>query len=108
MKINRTFCPTNANIFRIKPIKEFVERNIIGCKVIVNLFVNSAKHGTILNDLNPDFGTHWHLDALDLLKIFDDKSVDCVLYSPPCSSRQVIEVRNGVGREISTRVRNSA
>ena len=101
MKMSRAFCFPSSQTFTIKPIREFVERNIKGCNVIVDPFANSAKYGTVLNDLNPEFDTHYHLDALDFLKIFEDKSVDCVLYDPPYSSRQVVEMYKGVGRKIT-------
>ena len=76
----------NSNTFQIKPIRDFIEKNINDCVVIVDPFANSSKYGTITNDLNPEYDTNYHLDALDFLKLLNDESVDCVLYDPPYSS----------------------
>ena len=55
----------------------------------------------ITNDLNPDYKTDFHLDAIDFLKRFETESVDFVLYDPPYSLRQVSECYKGVGREVT-------
>lgn len=49
------------------------------------------KLATVTNDLDAQYDTDYHMDALDFLKIFDDNSVDTVLYNPPYSPRQVSE-----------------
>ena len=91
----------NSKTFSIKPIKEFVERHIDGREVIVDPFARECKYGTVTNDLNPEYSTDYHEDALDFLKRFEDSSVDCVLYDPPYSLRQVVECYKGVGREVT-------
>lgn len=101
MKVNRVWGFPNINTFKIKPIKEFLERNIKGSIVILDPFANTSKYGTITNDLNPEYDTTYHLDALDFLKLFDAESVDCVLYDPPYSLRQVVESYKGFGKDIT-------
>lgn len=101
MIINRIWSMPNKNTFSIKPIKEFVEKNIFGQKIIIDPFANNCKYGTITNDLNPEYDTDYHLDALDFLKLFENNSVDCVLYDPPYSLRQVSECYKGVGIEVT-------
>ena len=56
----------------------------------------------ITNDLNPDFDTDYHMDALDFLKTFQNESVDGVLYDPPYSPRQVTECYQGVGMNVTS------
>jgi len=51
---------------------------------------------TITNDLNPEMPTMYHMDALDFLRIFDNESVDGVLFDPPYSQRQVQECYAGI------------
>ena len=97
MKIERRWAMPNSKTFQIKPIKEFVERNIAGLKDIADPFANSCKYGTITNDLNPAYDTDYHLDALDFLKLLPSESMDCVIYDPPYSLRQVKECYEGVG-----------
>lgn len=108
MKINRTWGYPNSNTFQIKPIKKFVEKNIAGCEIIVDPFANVSKYGTITNDLNPEYDTTYHLDALDFFKLLDNESADCVLYDPPYSSRQVVEVYKNFGKEITKETTQSS
>lgn len=108
MVVTRTWGFPNHNTFKIKPIKEFVERNIKECVVIVDPFANTSKYGTITNDLNTEYDTAYHLDALDFFKKICDESVDCVLYDPPYSLRQVVEMYRGVGKEITKETTQSS
>ena len=108
MKINSIWSMPNASTFTVKPIKEFVERNIEGCKVVVDAFAKDSKYGTITNDLNEEYDTDYHLYALDFLKLIDSESADCVLYDPPYSLRQVVECYKGVGREVTQETTQSS
>ena len=81
----------NKNTFEIKPIKELINKYAKGLEIIIDPFANKNKIATITNDLDPQYDTDYHLDAIDFLKLFDDKSVDMVLYDPPYSPRQVSE-----------------
>lgn len=102
MIINRVWSMPNSKTFLIKPIKEFVEKYVVQCQgIIIDPFANEAKYGTITNDLNPDFNTTYHLDALEFLKLFDNSSIDMVLYDPPYSPRQVSECYKGVGMAVT-------
>ena len=79
----------NRNTFEINPIKELIKKYSYG--IIIDPFANKNKIATITNDIDVSFETDYHMDALDFLKMFDDNSVDTVLYDPPYSSRQVSE-----------------
>ena len=97
MIINRVWSMPNSKTFLIKPIKEFVEKYVTQCRgIIIDPFANEAKYATITNDLNPEFDTAYHLDALDFLKLFSDNSIDMVLYDLPYSHRQVSECYKGL------------
>lgn len=89
----------NGNTFTIKPIKEFVERHIEGCSVIVDPFANSCEYGTVTNDLNPEFETDFHMDAREFLRTFDDGIADAVLYDPPYSITQAAQLYKSYGKE---------
>ncbi len=91
----------NSNTFSIKPIKEIVNKYILDCETVIDPFANSSKMAKITNDLNPEYDTDYHLDALDFLRMFDDASVDGVLYDPPYSPRQVSECYNDVGYNVT-------
>ena len=89
----------NAKTFSIKPIKKFVEDNIKGKAVIIDPFANSNKYGTITNDLNPEFDTNFHLDALEFLRQQKSNSADLVLYDPLYSVNQAAECYHNFGKE---------
>lgn len=89
MIVNRIWAMPNKNTFSIKPVKELIDKYAFG--TIIDPFANISKIAMITNDLDSQYDTHYHMDALDFLKMFDDNSVDTVLYDPPFSPRQVSE-----------------
>lgn len=89
----------NKNTFSIKPIEELIHKYAFGR--IVDPFANSNKIGTITNDLDPALDTDYHMDALEFLKLFDDQSVNTVLYDPPYSPRQVSECYKKLNKSVN-------
>lgn len=100
MKIERIWGYPSKNTFSIKPIANILSEEVTD-GFWVDPFANNAKIATITNDLNTDFDTDYHLDALDFLKMFPDNTVDGVLYDPPYSTRQISEVYKGVGLPVN-------
>ena len=98
MEIKKEWAMPNSKTFSVKPIAKFVERHTFGAKVIVDPFANSCKYGTITNDMNPEFDTDYHMDALEFLKMLPNEYADVVLYDPPYSLRQVSECYKSVGK----------
>ena len=98
----------NSKTFTIKPIKELIKSELVE-GVIIDPFANEAsirevmtdKQQYITNDLDTDYDTDYHMDALDFLKQFEDNSVDMVLYDPPYSPRQVSEVYKSLGKTVN-------
>lgn len=101
MKIERIWAMPNKNTFDIKPIKKLIQEELDKDDLWVDPFANKNKFTKITNDLNPEYSTDYHLDALDFLKMFDDSSVDGVLYDPPYSPRQVSECYQNFGLEVT-------
>lgn len=98
--IIRKWAMPNKNTFSIKPIRELILDEM--CDGLwIDPFANTNKFATITNDLNQKFDTDYHLDALDFLKLFNDNSVDGILYDPPYSPRQVSECYNRVGYNVT-------
>lgn len=106
--IDRIWAMSNSRTFNIKPIQKFVERHLINASVIVDPFANECKYGTITNDLNPEFNTTYHLDALDFLNQLPSESADVVLYDPPYSLRQVSECYKGFGLDVTQETTRSS
>lgn len=98
--IDRVWAMPNKNTFDIKPIKELILEEKTG-GLWIDPFANSNKLAEITNDLNITFDTDYHLDALDFMHLFENTSVDGVLYDPPYSPRQVSECYNNVGINVT-------
>ena len=96
----------NSRTFSIKPIEKIIKKYAYG--TIIDPFANNNKIATITNDLDTDCNTTYHMDATDFLKIFDDNSIDTVLYDPPYSSRQVAECYKKFDRTVNMETTQSA
>ena len=100
MIIDRFWAMPNKNTFDIPPIKEFIDKHKTN-GIIIDPFANKNKIATITNDLDEQYQTDYHMDALDFLKMFDDNSVDMVLYDPPYSPRQVSECYKKLNKTVN-------
>lgn len=89
----------NGNTFSIKPIEKIIKKYISGYSI--DPFANSNRFATVRNDLDDQYDTDYHMDALDFLKLFDDCSVDTVLYDPPYSPRQVAECYKKLNKSVN-------
>lgn len=67
--------------------------------VVVDPFANECKYGTIRNDLNPEFDTDYHMDALEFLQTLESESADLVLYDPPYSITQASQLYHEYGKD---------
>lgn len=101
IRFERIWAMPNKNTFEILPIKNLISEEVNLEKLWIDPFANRNKIASITNDLNPEFDTDHHLDALDFLKLFDDASVDGVLYDPPYSPRQVSECYKNIGHNVT-------
>lgn len=91
MKITRTWAMPNSRTFSIKPIRELIQRYITEYKpkVIIDPYANGEKFATITNDLDPQYKTDYHLEAMSFLQILTNNFADMVLFDPPYSPSQV-------------------
>lgn len=102
MEILRVWAMPNSNTFDILPIHKLIEDELTA-GVWIDPFANKNKLASITNDLNPDYDTDYHLDALQFMKMFEAESIDGVLYDPPYSPRQVAECYHGIGMEVTSK-----
>lgn len=91
----------NKNTFEIIPIKKLLIEEVDKSLFWIDPFANKNKWANVTNDLNTEYDTTYHLDALDFLKLFETESVDGVLYDPPYSPRQIKECYDSVGTPLS-------
>ena len=106
MEINRVWSMPNSNTFSIKAIGDLINKYKSG--IIIDPFANSNKFATITNDLDPQYDTTYHMDATDFLKMFDDESVDTVLYDAPYSPRQISECYKKLGMSVNYQTTQSS
>ena len=106
MKITRKWAMPNSNTFSINSIAELIARHIDG--VSVDPFANSNRLATITNDINPEYGCDYTLDALVFLRTIDESSVDTVLSDPPYSPRQVSECYKAMDETVNMQTTQSA
>ena len=102
IRIERIWSMPSRNTFDILPIKALIDEEVDRSLLWIDPFANTSRIAKITNDLNPEFDTDYHMDALDFLKMFDDESVDGILYDPPYSPRQVAECYHGVGINVTS------
>lgn len=105
MVVTRTWQMPNSKTFKIKPIKNLIEKYAYG--TIIDPFANDSKIATITNDIDTAYNTDYHLDAIDFLSMFDDSSIDTVLYDPPYSPRQVSECYRKLGKSVNMQTTQS-
>jgi len=110
VKIERVWAMPNKQTFTIKPIKEMliseIKEGIVAepfayVGTLKKLFLSSAHVRIIDNDINPEYETNYHMDAVVFLKRFDNNSVDMVVYDPPYSPRQVSECYKNFGKTVT-------
>lgn len=99
MVISKQWAMPNSNTFSIPPIKKLIAKYLTPNSIIIDPFANSSKLGTITNDLNEEYDTTYHLDALEFLKILPAESADFILYDPPYSITQASECYKSYGKD---------
>lgn len=90
----------NKNTFKMKPIHQLIERYIKPNQVWIDPFARTNRFG-ITNDLNKNFDTDYNLESLEFLKMFENKTIDGVLFDPPYSPRQMKECYQSIGLKLT-------
>lgn len=103
MRITREWAMPNHKTFEIKPIDNFIRQYLPSkpCIILDPFAHRPSDYGAITNDLNPQSKVQFHLDALDFLRLYEDESVDLVLFDPPYSLRQLKECYDGIGQSMT-------
>ena len=106
MIITRKWAMPNKNTFSIKPIGELIARHNAGRSI--DPFANANRLATVTNDLDTQYDTDHHMDALEFVKSFDDSSIDTVLFDPPYSPRQVSECYKSLDMTVNMQTTQSS
>lgn len=99
MKIEKIWAMPNGQTFKIKPIRELLEKYIVGDMEIVDPFAGrwGNSPGTITNDLDTEAPTTHHMCALEFCKSLETGIADVFLYDPPYSISQATQLYKGFG-----------
>lgn len=103
---SREWSMPSSKTFSILPIRDLLNRYVGG--VTVDPFANGSRVASVTNDIDPQYDTDHHLDAVEFLELFDDASVDCVLFDPPYSPRQLSECYRKLGRAVNMETTQSS
>lgn len=101
MQFQRKWAMPNHKTFLIRPIKDFIN-DFITDGIWIDPFARDSVFNDLVisNDLSLEHKTDYHMESLEFLKMFDDESVDGVLFDPPYSPRQLSECYKSVGRTV--------
>lgn len=105
LKMNYVWAMPNKNTFKIPPINRLIKKYLDESPpnaVWIDPFANESCFNSRMkftNDINKDFDTTHHLDALVFLQQQPDNSVDGVLFDPPYTIHQINQVYSGYGDE---------
>lgn len=80
---NRVWAMPNSNTFDIKQIKELINKYYKEEYFSIDPFANTNRIARITNDLDPSVNADYCMDAKEFIGMFDNNSVDLVLYDPP-------------------------
>ena len=97
----------NKDTFLIKPISELLKEELTG-GIWIDPFCGENSPALHRNDLNPQIKAEYHIEALAFLRLFEDESVDGVLYDPPYSPRQITECYKSIGQDTQKGLRTRA
>ena len=97
MIINRVWAMPNKWTFKIKPIRELLERYNVGLGW-VDPFAGMHSPAEITNDHREECNATHHLDAIDFAKILGNKITGCV-FDPPYSIHEVKRHYDSLGRK---------
>ena len=89
-------CPLNRYTFKVKNIREWVEKTCEG--KVLNLFAGITKLNVdeVRNDLDKDALAEYTKDALLFVKEWTGKKFDTILLDPPYSYRKSMEMYKGI------------
>ena len=97
----REWAMPNKWTFKVKPIRKLLEDEISEDELWIDPLAGKEGHkfADVTNDLNPDIETDFTMEATDFLQLFDDKSVDGIIYDPPYSGEQIKRSYENIGHK---------
>jgi len=100
ISIHRAWCMPNHETFRIKPIRELLQKYNVGTGWI-DPFAGDNSPAQFTNDHDPSKDTMFHLDALEFVRSMQGTYFGA-LFDPPFSPRQISEHYRAMGKKASS------
>lgn len=95
MEINRAWCMPSKHTFKIKPVKELIQKYIGTGEGWADPFCGENSPAEFTNDLNPLKPAKYHLHAKEFSLLLP--MINGCLFDPPYSLRQVKECYDSIG-----------
>lgn len=107
-RMSREWAMPSPDTFTIPPIAAFVKR-WIGSRS-VDPFARNSQFATVTNDLNPQTGAMYHMEAIEFCELMrkNGELFDTVIFDPPYSPRQISECYQAVGIPVGVQVTQNA
>lgn len=98
-RFSRAWAMPSSDTFTIAPIGDFVQRYLSLSAISIDPFARDNDWATYTNDLNPNTGAMYHMDAEAFLERMrcDGIKADLAILDPPYSPRQVSEAYRAAG-----------
>lgn len=98
-RFSRVWAMPSCETFTVAPIGEFVQRYLAQSAISVDPFARDNEWATYTNDINPNTGAMFHLDAESFLERMASMGIkaDLAILDPPYSPRQVSEAYRSAG-----------
>jgi len=91
LEIRRVWAMPNKWTFKIKPIKELIDRYVGDGKGWIDPFAGMCSPAEFTNDLNPETCAKYHMDAVEFIKMFNNELFKGCLFDPPYTYGQICE-----------------
>lgn len=107
MEIKRVWAMPNKWTFKIKPIKELLNRYNVG-EGWIDPFAGMNSPAEFTNDLNPECKAEYQMDAKDFVNMYNGYQIfDGCLFDPPYTYGQICETYKRVGIKRADLVNNN-
>jgi len=99
MIMKRVWAMPNKWTFKMKPIRELLNRYVKDGKGWIDPFSGMCSPAEFTNDLNPKMKAEYHMNAIDFIKKMNGFKFKGILFDPPYTLRQIKECYNSIGKE---------
>lgn len=101
IEFSRVWAMPSGDTFSVPPIGAFVKKYLATARVSIDPFARNKRWATYTNDINPNTGADYHMDAVQFLTTIKEEvgegCIDLAILDPPYSPRQISELYKEIG-----------